>query len=98
MSNPMRYIKALEAAGFQREQAEAQVQMVFDALETDIMTKKDFVLFEERLDRRFEQFEQHFEYRLIQTEMRLLTRLGFLTVSTTSIAVVVLTWLIKIKV
>lgn len=28
MSNPMKYIKDLEAAGFMRNQAEAQVQMV----------------------------------------------------------------------
>lgn len=33
MSNPMKYIKDLEAAGFQRNQAEAQVQMVLDAIE-----------------------------------------------------------------
>ena len=41
MSNAMKYIKDLEAAGFDRHQAEAQVQMVLDAIEGDLATKSD---------------------------------------------------------
>jgi hypothetical protein len=110
MSNPMKYIKDLEAAGFMRNQAEAQVQMVLDALEGDLVTKSDFAVFEERIENRFERIDNRFErieYRFTQSqqyiqsqikesEFRLITRLGFLTVSTVSIAVAVLTWLIKI--
>ncbi|HMN70146.1 MAG TPA: hypothetical protein PKC28_16525, partial [Bdellovibrionales bacterium] len=41
----MKHIKDLEAAGFQRGQAEAQVQMVPDAIEGNLATKSDFALF-----------------------------------------------------
>ena len=47
MSNPMKYIRDLEAAGFQRNQAEAQVQMVLDAIEGDRVTKSEFAVFKE---------------------------------------------------
>lgn len=92
MSNPMRYIKNLEAAGFERNQAEAQVQMVLDALEGDVVTKGDFALFQERLDSRFTAIQNQIK----ESEFRLLTKLGFLTISSLSIAVALLTWLIKI--
>ena len=103
MSNAMRYIKELEAVGFERNQAEAQVQMVLDAIEGDLVTKSDLAAFQERVDHRFSQFEnrlvqsqQFVQGQIKETEFRMTTRLGFLTVSTVSIAVAVLTWLIKI--
>lgn len=103
----MKYIKDLEAAGFQRSQAEAQVQMVLDAIEGDLVTKGDFANFQERIENRFVLSQQHIQGQIkdvqnqIQnqikdSEFRLITRLGFLTISTVSIAVAVLTWLIKI--
>ena len=106
MSNPMKYIRDLEAAGFARSQAEAQVQMVLDAIEGDLMdlvTKSDFANFQERMDNRFALFQQQTQHELqqMQTQIResafrLITRLGFLMISTTSIAVALLTWLIKV--
>lgn len=117
MSNPMKYIKDLESVGFERNQAEAQVQMVLDAIEGDLVTKSDFAIFQEKLDNRFGQMEnrfvqienrfiqidnrfiqtqQHIQNQITESEFRLSIRLGFLIVSTTSIAVAVLTWLIKI--
>lgn len=103
----MKYIKDLEAAGFERKQAEAQVQMVLDAIEDELVTKSDFNIFQERFENRFIQIENRFENRFIQfqqqmqsqiqeSEFRLTTRLGFLVVSSASIAMAVLTWLIKI--
>ncbi|MGE0763330.1 MAG: hypothetical protein AB7N80_08630 [Bdellovibrionales bacterium] len=91
MSNPMRYIRDLEAAGFQRNQAEAQVQMVLDAIEGDLVTKSDFAVFQERIDNRFIQTQSQIK----ESEFRVTTRLGLLTVSAVSIAVAILTWLIK---
>ncbi|MGE3680547.1 MAG: hypothetical protein AB7G93_02395 [Bdellovibrionales bacterium] len=41
------------------------------------------------------QSEQRAEQRLLETEFRLITRLGFLVISTTSVAVAILPWLIK---
>lgn len=149
MSNAMKYFKDLEAAGFQRSQAEAQVRMVLDALEGDLVTKSDFAVFQERLESRFSQIDgkfvqlqqfihseitrlqqftrseigqirndmsqlrsdvgqtqqslrsevgqiqQSLRSEIKETEFRLITRIGFLVVSTVSIAVATLTWLIK---
>ena len=102
MSNAMKYVKALEAAGFKRSQAEAQVQMVLDALEGDLVTKSDFAVFQERLENRFSQIDAKFvqtqqlvHSEIKEAEFRLVTRIGFLVVSTVSIAVATLTWLIK---
>ena len=92
MSNPMKYIKDLEAAGFQRNQAEAQVQFVLDALEGDLVTKTDFALFQEKLENRFALIHMQIK----ETELRLTIRLGFIMVSTMSVAVAILTWLIKL--
>ena len=91
----MRYIRDLEAAGFERGQAEAQVQVVLDAIEGELVTKSDFAIFQERYRNEFQQLEQRIDKRFVEFELRILTRLGFLMVSTTSIAVAVLTWLIK---
>lgn len=96
MSNPMKYIKDLEAAGFARNQAEAQVQMVLDALEGDLVTKSEFAVFQERIDNRFREVHQQIVLVAKESELRLLTRLGVITVSSISIAVAVLTWLIKV--
>ena len=103
MSNPMKYIKDLEAAGFERNQAEAQVQMVLDALEGDLVTKSDFAVYQERIESRFNQVENRMtqlqfltQNQIKESELRLITRLGFLNVSTVTIAVAVLTWLIKL--
>jgi hypothetical protein len=85
MSNPMKYIKDLEAAGFQRNQAEAQVQMVLDAIEGDLVTKSEFL-----------SFRQHIDHRFSEMELRLVVKLSLVMVSTVTIAVGVLSWLIKI--
>lgn len=117
MFNAMKYIRDLEAAGFERNQAEAQVQMVLDAIEGEMVTKNDFKIFEERMENRFNNrfdaiddrfngIEKQFngvalqfnnvDKRFVEFELRIITRLGFLMVSTTSIAVAFLAWLIKL--
>lgn len=96
MSNPMKYIRDLEAAGFERNQAEAQVQMVLDAIEGDLVTKNDLALFKEQMDNRFALVHTEIRTQVKETEFRLVATLGVLTVSSISIAVAVLTWLIKI--
>ena len=103
MSNPMRYVKDLEAAGFLRNLAEAQVQMVLDAIGGDLVTKSDFAVFQERIDNRFVQFQQQTQSQIQQihgqireSEFRLTTRLGVVMVGTVSIGVAVLAWLIRV--
>lgn len=92
MSNAMKYIKDLEAAGFERSQAEAQVQMVLDALEGDLVTKNEFAVFQERIDNRFSAMQNY----ILQSEFRTVTRLAIINVSTVSVAVALLAWLIKV--
>jgi capsule polysaccharide export protein KpsE/RkpR len=41
MFNALRYIKKLESAGFNREQAEIQVQLVLESIEEEMATKTD---------------------------------------------------------
>lgn len=99
MSNPMKYIKVLEAAGFDRSQAEAQVQVMMEAMESDLLTRSEFKIFEQSLANRFSDIDHRFEnidYRFKELELRLVVRLGLINVSTVSIAVAVLAWLIKI--
>lgn len=96
MSNPMKYIRDLEAAGFQRAQAEAQVQMVLDAIEGDLATKQDLTIFQERIQNQMDQRFSQVDQRILESEFRLVTRLGFLTISTVTLAVATLTWLIKV--
>lgn len=125
MSNPMMYIKKLEAAGFERAQAEAQVQMVLDALEGDLATKADIQILESNLNSKTlnlksdlksefrndigllktelaefkNQVEQRFlkiEGQIRETELRLITRMGFMMATITSIAVAFLAWLIRV--
>ena len=93
MSNPMKYIRDLEAVGFERRQAEAQVQIVLDALEGDLVTKSEFAVFKEHIDRRFAAVDHRFS----ELELRLVIKLGLINVTSVTIAVAILTWLIKIN-
>jgi hypothetical protein len=70
--------------------------MVLDAIEGDLATKNDLALIRNDLTVFQEKIESRFERRLIETEFHIITRLGFLIVSTVTIALAVLTWLIKI--
>ena len=160
--------KNLEAAGFERIQAEAQVQMVLDALEGELATKADFTLLKndfavsrsdfksdsailrsdltslksefksdlvalrtefksdlaalktelksdlsalrtefksdlailkEQIENRFIQVDNrftHIEGQMREMELRLITRLGLVSATTTSIAVAFLAWLLKV--
>lgn len=122
MSNPMKYIRDLEAVGFERNQAEAQVQMVLDAIEGDLVTKSDLAIFKEHTDRKFAEqshwFENRFgavdnrlnglestinrrftevEHRFSELELRLIVKLGVLTVTTITVATAMLGWLIQVR-
>lgn len=98
MSSPMKYIKDLESAGFQRNQAEAQVEMVLDAIEGGLVTKTDFAVFKSQLDNRFSEIDNRFtELRLQmkELELRLTTHMGLMFVASTTLIVSVLTLVIK---
>lgn len=67
--------------------------MVLDAIEGDLVTKSDFALFKEHMDRRFLEVDHRFS----EIELRLVVKLSLVMVSTVTIAVTVLAWLIKIQ-
>lgn len=93
MSNPMKYIRDLEAAGFERNQAEAQVQMVLDAIQGDLVTKSDLAIFKEHTDKRFAEMNHRFS----EIELRLVVKLGLIAVTCTTVALAILSWLIKLN-
>jgi hypothetical protein len=100
MSNPMKYIRDLEAAGFQRAQAEAQVQMVLDAIEGDLVTKSDLATLKEYLEKRFDHIDHKFkdvDNRFRETELRMTIKLGAICISSVSVASAILAWLIKVQ-
>ena len=80
-----------------------QVQMDNRFTQFQVQMDNRFTQFQVQMDNRFTQFQvqmdsqfSQVDQRLIETEFRLMTRLGFLMVSTASISVAVLTWLIKV--
>ncbi len=50
MLDSMKYVKLLETKGFSREQAEAQVEMVREVMDSNFATKKDLEKLESKLD------------------------------------------------
>jgi hypothetical protein len=110
MSNPMKYIRDLEAAGFERQQAEAQVQMVLDALEGDLVTKAEFAVFREHLDKKFIEVDHRFVemdqkfiakfddigHRFEKLQLTMTVRMGVMFATGLSITIAVLGWLIKL--
>ena len=61
MFNSLKYVKRLEEVGLPRHQAEAQVEMLTDIIQTDLATKQDI---------------KDLEHKMIQLESRLTIKLG----------------------
>lgn len=72
MADTLMYFKKLEAAGFSRQQAEVQVEMMNDFTLNSFATKPDLRELEQRLDIRFVQLESE----LSRLGDRLTIRLG----------------------
>jgi len=82
MFNAFKFTKQLEEAGFSREQAEAQLQVIAEVVEGDLVTKQDLKNSENglwtKIDARFEQVNarvdarfNHVDERLHQVDLRL---------------------------
>lgn len=74
MFNAFKYTKQLEEAGFSREQAEIQLQVITEIVEGDLATKQDLNSSIERL-----------EHKMLQMEYRLIIKIG--TIITIAIGV-----------
>lgn len=62
----------------------------------EVRVDKRFQDFETRVEKRMDKHEQAIQLQIKDLEFRLLTRLGIMMVSTTTIAVALLTWLSKL--
>ncbi len=85
MFNALKYIKSLEDVGFRRDQAEAQVQILIEVAEGEFVTKTDLA-----------NLKQDIEHQFLSAEYRIVTKLGFIVVTTVTLAVALLVWLIKL--
>lgn len=65
MFNAFKYTKQLEDAGFSREQAEIQLQIITEIVEGDLASKQDLNSSVERL-----------EHKMLQMEYRLIIKIG----------------------
>lgn len=82
---------------------------MFDILKGDLVTKNDLAMVLEKIDSRFSKVDARFvelesrmdkrfaevDKRFAEFELRITTRLGLLTVSSVTVAVTILSWLIK---
>lgn len=103
MFNALKYTKQLEQAGFSREQAEIQLQIIGEVLEGDLVTKQELKLLETRMESGFDGLSKKLEYeaasiagRFERLENRLTIRFGaFLIVGLTALASIIKFWLTK---
>ena len=65
MFNAFKYSKQLEEAGFTRQQAEIQLQVITEIVEGDLATKQDLNISVERL-----------EHKMLEMEYRLIIKIG----------------------
>lgn len=72
MIDTLKYSKKLEAAGFSRQQAEVQIEMMNDFTQNSFATKQDLKDLEQRIDSRFVRLETE----LSRMGDRLTIRLG----------------------
>lgn len=86
MVNALKYIKNLEEAGFSRDQAEAQVQVLIDATEGELVTKRDL-----------NELKQEIAHQFTQFEYRLVTKLTVASVTSGTVIVAVMTWFAKVR-
>lgn len=102
MFNALKYIHNLEAAGFQRDQAEAQVQLVIDAFNDEVATRSDMAeLRSEMVEMKAElKTELKTEIALIRTDMaklkgELILQLGGITVASVTLATTIIGFMLK---
>lgn len=76
MADTLMYFKKLEAAGFSRQQAEVQVEMMNEFTANSFATKQDLKDLEQRMDARFVRLESE----LARMSDRITIRLGGLMI------------------
>lgn len=103
MINAFKYTKQLEEAGFSREQAEIQLQMITEIVEGDLATKQDLntsvgILKQDlntsvgKLEQDLNMSVERLEHKMLQMEYRLIIKIG----SIITVALGIMTALIKL--
>ena len=98
MYNSLKYAKILEEVGFTREQAEAQMQIMTETIETNLATKQDMkdlslVLSQDLKDLKAElqsvktNLETNLENKITQSEQRQTIKLGSIVTLAIGVAV-----------
>jgi hypothetical protein len=96
MSNVFKYTKQLEEAGFSREQAEIQLQVITEIDEGDLATKQDLKILETSMLNAIEIKSNNLENKVQQLEYRLTIKLGaFLVIGFTTMATLMKFWLAR---
>lgn len=85
MFNALKYIKNLEDVGFRRDQAEAQVQILIDAVEGELVRKSDL-----------DQLKAEIAHEFTQSEYRVVTKVSIVMGTMLTLFVGVLALLIKL--
>jgi hypothetical protein len=70
MIDTLGYVKKLTAAGFSREQAEAQAEAFRDDIATQVTTKADLDALGVRLEHKIDNLEARFEHKIDNLEAR----------------------------
>jgi hypothetical protein len=91
MFNALKYTHRLEAVGIPREQAEAQVQLVLDAIETEVATKSDLA----GLRADIAEFKSEMKTEFAELKIHFVLRLGAAVVGSVAIAATIIGFLIK---
>jgi len=82
----LRYAKKLKAVGITEKQAEVFAETMAETIDNKLATKFDIKCLEERMDRRFELIDRHFE----ELELRMTVKLGGIMISGLGTLVVLL--------
>lgn len=82
MINTLKYAKKLEEAGFSRQQAEANIQIIAEIVEDDVATKQDISEVKHDI--------KEVKDEMIKLEYRLIIKLGALVTAIIATAVTIL--------
>lgn len=90
--NTLQYAKKLEAVGIPRNHAEAHIQIIAEIVEGDLATKQDLKNTEISLRQDIKDTRDD----LIKLEYRLIIKLGVVVVTTTTLAMALATWIMRL--
>jgi hypothetical protein len=95
MINTLKYAKKLEEAGFSRQQAEANIQIIAEIVEDDVATKQDLKHFVTQLETKIGDAKADLKNDMTQLEYRLVVKLSTVIGAMITLAIAVTTAVAK---